>query len=61
MREPSNPFDGNAIKVHVLSEGLWSKVGHIERQTAALLSTVQIKGARILSGGAGNLPVCVEV
>jgi hypothetical protein len=61
VRRPDNPHDPNAHEVHVSLNGTWVHVGHIDRNTAKLLSTVDVKAAKIKESSPWELPVSVDI
>lgn len=46
IREPDNPFDGNAIAVHCPALGEMGKIGHITRPLAGRLAPLLDAGQR---------------
>lgn len=51
LREPDNPYDGDAIAVHATRDGkLAGKVGHLPREEAAFLAPLVDRAAIRLSG-----------
>ena len=53
VRNPANPYDANAVEVHVPALGDMAMIGHVDRDNAARLAPRIDNGDRFLCGVAG--------